>query len=193
MWWLRREWGNPLQSQDLPSTKVDHCHPFLDHVDNRCAILIEKGDFVVGLVELVDKDDIVPDEQPFVCVEQLIGERRFRTFALLRLQSLNEPRLGVIEDVAASDIDDSPIDPATKGRLPVVRLHCGVSLERFDACWSEMPTSQRSDEQLSGKGGWMEETVASVAVGRLTVDDDDEAERCEAELSTRSFESLQRQ
>lgn len=65
--------GEAIRS-DIPSTKIDHGGVFGDTGGNFSSVGVKESDLVMGLIELWDRDDVVPDEEALVVVEQLVWQ-----------------------------------------------------------------------------------------------------------------------
>lgn len=71
--------------------------------NNLGAVEVEQGNLVVGLVELGYGNDLVPDEQTFVVVQQLVGQGR-------RASGLDNGSEGVLELVAVDTLQKTTAD-----------------------------------------------------------------------------------
>ena len=103
-------------------------------------MLIEESYLVVGLVEFGGEDDLVPDRQANVVIQQLVGKDRLGCGRVWSVESFGQSLCDAVVHFAAADVDDSAIGGDTRLGVHDVDRGSWVSLEEMSGQW---PWSRR--------------------------------------------------
>lgn len=112
---------------NIPSTKIDHGGVFRDTGGNFGSVGIKESDLIMGLVELWDRDDVVPDEEALVVVEQLV----WQGWLLVGLVNGCEGTLQATDDTMAKLASTDVFDIARGDELGLSSHDVGVGEVRF--------------------------------------------------------------
>lgn len=116
---------------------------------NVSAVVVEQGNFVVGLVKLGGEDDVVPYGQADIVVQQLVGERRLDMRRMHGREGTHQPVSDCGVHGAATDIDDVAVAEERFGQ----RAHAWAEVWRREDVRRQEDEGQRF-ERLDGLGTW---------------------------------------